>query len=96
MRSCGHAALLAAGLDGIERGLDPGPAFRGNLYTAEGLPQVPHSLPEALAELEASRFAREAFGDAVVAHLLHFGRSEQAQLDARVTDVERARYFERI
>jgi glutamine synthetase len=91
-----YAALIAAGLDGVERGLDPGPAFQGDLYAAEGLLQVPHTLPEALAELEGSRFAREAFGREVVDHLLHFGRSEQAGLDARVSDVERARYFERI
>ena len=39
-----YAALLAAGLDGIERGLDPGPVYAGNVYEAEGLPQVPSSL----------------------------------------------------
>ena len=39
---------------------------------------------------------RSAFGDAVVAHLLHFARTEQRQVDSRVSDVERARYFERI
>ena len=39
---------------------------------------------------------REAFGDAVTEHLLHFARTEERQLDARVSDVERARYFERI
>ena len=44
----------------------------------------------------SSDFARAAFGDDVVEHLLHFARTEQAQLDARVSDVERARYFERI
>ena len=91
-----YAALLAAGLDGIERDLDPGPAFVGDVYTAEGLPQVPASLVEAIAALERSEFAREAFGDEVVDHLLHFARSEQAAVDAVVSDVERRRYFERI
>ena len=91
-----YAALLAAGLDGIERKLDPGPVFDGDAYTAADLPQVPRCLREAIAELDGSAFARAAFGDAVIDHLLHFGRSEQEAFDARVTDTERARYFERI
>jgi glutamine synthetase len=91
-----YAALLAAGLDGIESGLDPGPAFEGDLYAAEGLPQVPRSLPEAIVALERSSLARSALGEPVVAHLLHFARTEQSQVETRVSDVERARYFERI
>ena len=91
-----YAALLAAGLEGIERGLDPGTAFQGDLYAAEGLPQVPHSLPEAAARFESSELARRAFGEEVVAHLLHFARTEQRQVDDRVSDVERVRYFERV
>jgi glutamine synthetase len=91
-----YAALLAAGLAGIEARREPGPAFRGDVYAAGGLPQVPRSLPEALVELAGSRLAREAFGDAVVEHYLHHARSEQAALEARVSDLERARYFERI
>jgi glutamine synthetase len=91
-----YAALLAAGLDGVERRLAPGPVFEGDLYKAEGLPQVPHSLPEAIAELERSEFARRSFGDEVIDHLLHFARSEQARFDSAVTDFERERYFERV
>jgi glutamine synthetase len=91
-----YAALLAAGLDGIEAGRDPGPAFVGDVYAAEHLPHVPRSLPEAIVAFERSDLARSAFGDAVVRHLLHFARTEQAEVDARVSDVERARYFERI
>jgi glutamine synthetase len=91
-----YAALLAAGLDGIERGTEPGPAFEGDAYAAETLPHVPTTLPEAAAAFEASDFARAAFGDAVVEHLLHFARTEQRELDRRVSDVERARYFERV
>jgi glutamine synthetase len=91
-----YAALLSAGLDGIERKLDPGPVFEGDLYKAEGLPQVPHSLPEAIAELERSEFARRSFGDEVIEHMLHFARSEQARFESVVTDFERERYFERV
>jgi glutamine synthetase len=91
-----YAALLAAGLDGIERELDPGAAFQGDVYAAEGLPKVPGSLVEAIAALEESAFARLALGDAVVDHYLHFARSELAACDARVSDIERQRYFERV
>jgi glutamine synthetase len=91
-----YAALLAAALDGIERELDPGAPFRGDVYAAEGLPRLPTSLPESLSELEGSAFARKAFGDDVIDHLLHFARSELSAIDSVVTDAERARYFERI
>jgi glutamine synthetase len=91
-----YAALLAAGLDGVERRLDPGPGFRGDVYAAQGLPQVPQSLAEAAALLERSEFARAAFGADVVEHYLHFARTEERALATRVSDVERARYFERV
>lgn len=91
-----YAALLAAGLDGIERQLEPGPAFQGDAYAARELPEVPRTLPDAIAALERSEFARKAFGDEVTDHLLHFARSEQRYFEASVTDFERARYFEQI
>jgi len=90
-----YAALLAAGLDGLERELDPGPAFEGDVYAAEGLPQVPRSLPEAIDALAGSGFAREAFGEDVLEHLLHFARTEQRCFESAVTDWERVRFFER-
>ena len=88
------AATLAAGLDGIEKATEPPPAFEGDVYAAQELPQVPHSLPDAIRELEKSAFAREAFGENVVEHYLHFFRTEQRKFDATVTDWERRRYFE--
>jgi len=91
-----YAALLAAGLDGIERGLDPGPVFEGNVYDAEDLPHIPASLEESIELLDGSSFARASFGDDVVDHLLHFARTEAASFRGSVTDWERARYFERI
>jgi len=91
-----YAALIAAGLDGLDRELDPGPAFEGDVYKAEDLPKVPHTLHEAIEELEASAFARQSFGDDVVDHLLHFARTEQTCFERAVTDWERRRYFERI
>jgi len=91
-----YAALIAAGRDGLERALDPGPAFTGDVYQADGLPQVPRCLEEAISLLAGSAFARDAFGGEVVDHLLHFARVEQAAFGAAVTDWERQRYFERI
>jgi len=88
------AATLAAGLDGIANKTEPPPAFEGDVYAARDLPQVPHSLNEAIAALEASAFARETFGNDVVEHYLHFFRTEQRKFDAAVTDWERKRYFE--
>jgi len=90
------AALLAAGLDGIERELELAPMFVGNLYTAENLPQVPRTIGEAIAAAEGSALLRKAFGDDVLEHYLHFARVEKRKFDAAVTTWERARYFERI
>ena len=91
-----YAALLAAGLAGVERRIEPGPAFEGDAYVAQGLPRMPRRLHEAIEAFERSDLAREAFGEAVLAHYLHFARTEQDAFEARVTDVERERYFERI
>jgi glutamine synthetase len=90
------AASLAAGLDGIESRTEPPEVFAGDVYAAKELPRVPKTLREAIANLEASAFARKAFGDAVVDHYLHYLRTEQRKFDEVVTSWERARFFERI
>ncbi len=89
------AAALAAGLDGIAKQIEPPPMFSGDVYAARDLPQVPHSLNEAIHELEKSRWARETFDEAVIEHYLHFFKTEQRKFDEVVTSWERARYFER-
>ncbi|HVE71315.1 MAG TPA: glutamine synthetase family protein [Thermoanaerobaculia bacterium] len=88
------AATLAAGLDGIEKQIEPPPSFDGDVYGALELPQVPHFLREAIDALDGSAFAREAFGADVIEHYLHFFRTEQRKFDAVITDWERKRYFE--
>src|SRR5947209_6455216 len=88
------AAALAAGLDGIEQKVEPPPAFEGDVYGAQDLPQVPHTLNEAIHALAESPWARAALGEDVVEHYLHFFRTEQRKFDAAVTDWERRRYFE--
>jgi glutamine synthetase len=89
------AALIAAGLDGIDRGLAPDPPFEGNAYDSD-LPRLPTSLAGAVRLLEGSSFAREAFGDEVVDHYLNSATLEQRAFDASVTDWERERSFERM
>lgn len=91
-----YAAALAAGLDGIERRTEPPAIFAGDIYQAESLPRVPRTLREATGLFAESALAREAFGDEVVAHYLHFLETEQRKFDEVVTCWERARFFERV
>jgi glutamine synthetase len=91
----GYAALLAAGMDGIENGIDPGPELKGNAYEAAEAEAFPSTLREAVDLWEASEFAKTAFGDAVHKHYLNYGRTEQRLFDEVVTDYERRRMFER-
>lgn len=92
----GYAAVMAAGLDGIRNKIEPPEMFSGDVYAAAGLPRVPETMEKSLRALEESTFAREAFGDGVVEHYLHFYRTEQAAFQKAVTDWERKRYFEQI
>ena len=89
------AATLAAGLDGVRRRIEPPAEFVGDAYDGMDLPSVPVNLTEATGELAGSSMIREAFGDDVVEHYLHFFRTEQRKFDEAVTNWERARYFER-
>ena len=91
-----YAATLASGLDGIRNKIEPPPIFEGDVYSAKELPQVPRTLRDAIALMEHSTFAREAFGEDVIEHYLHFYETEQAAFDKAVTTWERARYFEQI
>jgi glutamine synthetase len=88
------AALIAAGLHGIEQELPLPPALEGNAYESDA-ERFPSSLREAVAALEAGTIARAALGDAVVDHYLNYGRTEQRLFDEVVTCYERERLFER-
>jgi glutamine synthetase len=89
------AAVLAAGLHGIDNKIEPPQEFKGNGYVAKGVPRVPRSLYEAIEEFEGSAVVREALGDVVVEHYLNAARVEQEAYDNVVTDWERERYLER-
>lgn len=88
------AALIAAGIKGIERGLDPGPAFSGDAYRAADVPEVPKTLRAAIAAMRGSAMLKEAFGEEVLAHYVHTAEWEQHEYDRRVTDWELRRGFE--
>ena len=87
--------MIAAGLHGIEQGLELEPAFEGNAYESDK-PRVPATLREARELFASSAVARTAFGDEVVDHYLNYADVELAAYDAAVTDWERFRGFERL
>jgi glutamine synthetase len=89
------SALLAAGLDGIENGTDPGPELKGNAYEAAEAEPFPSSLREAKELWDSSDFVKSVFGEAVQKHYSNYARYEQQEFDQVVTDYERRRMFER-
>ena len=90
------AALVAGGLYGMERELQPPEPCQGNAYQAAGVKRLPATLAAAAELFDKSGVAREAFGDDVVAHYLNNARVELAAFNAAVTDWERIRGFERL
>ena len=90
-----YAAMIGAGLHGIDRKLELVDEFKGNGYVAKGVPRMPRALYEAIAELEKSEAAIEIFGQDVVDHCLNAARVEQEMYDSVVHDWERERYHER-
>lgn len=90
------AAIVAAGLHGIDAGLQLGPALEGNAYADPNLPRVPSTLRHARELFAGSAVAREAFGQEVVDHYLNNADVELAAYEAAVTDWERFRGFERL
>lgn len=89
------AALIAAGLAGIDEKLKLGKPFEGDAYHDGKLPEIPKTLREAAAELKSSKMLRKALGDEVVDHYHHTAEWEQFEFDRRVTDLELYRGFER-
>ena len=89
------AALLAAGIDGIEKKMALEPAFAGDAYdTSKKLREIPKTLREATELLDNSKLLRGAFGDDVIDHYVHTAKWEQFEYDRRITDWELKRGFE--
>ena len=89
------AAMIAAGISGIEQGLELEEITEGNGYIADK-PRVASSMRDAAELFAQSAFAREAFGDAVVDHYVHYARTEIREFESVVTEWERIRGFERL
>lgn len=89
------AALLAAGIDGIENELVLEPEFRGDAYGTENTREIPKTLRDSTQKLRTSEMLRNAFGSDVIDHYAHAAKIEQDEYDRRVTDWEVTRGFER-
>ena len=89
------SAMIAAGLHGIDAELPLEPPLEGNAYQSDA-PRVPTNLYEARDLFGASEVAREAFGSEVVDHYLNRARVELEAAEAKVTDFDLFRGFERL
>ncbi|WP_342070199.1 glutamine synthetase family protein [Yoonia algicola] len=90
-----QAAMLAAGIKGIEDALELAPATTGDVYEDANAADIPQTLRAATETLRGSAFLRHAFGDDVVDHYTRAAEWEQEEFDRVVTDWEIARGFER-
>jgi glutamine synthetase len=89
------AALIAAGLHGIDNELELEPPCTGNAYASDK-PRVPKTMQEAAYLFSGSAVARDAFGQDVVDHYLNYADVELTAYNSAVTDWERRRGFERL
>jgi glutamine synthetase len=86
------AAQIHAGLDGIDRGLEPGPSA-DTPYEAKA-PLLPKSLREAIFALDDDPFFRTALGSEFVDYYVHIKKAEIERFQAEVTDWEQREYFD--
>ena len=89
------AALLAAGLAGIEGKMELEPEMQGDNYSNATAREIPKTLRCSADLLEGSAMLRAAFGDDVVDHYTRAARWEIEEHDRVVTDFERQRLLER-
>ena len=93
------AALIAAGLDGINRKLDPGPACEDDLFKltlaevrARGIALLPQDLNEALAALRADEVVCAALGETLTGQFIELKSTEWDEYRRHVSDWEMQRY----
>jgi glutamine synthetase len=95
------AAMIAAGLDGVEKGLTLGEPVEESLFemdaaqiAAKGIKELPGTLGEALDELAKDDVIREALGDHVFDHFVAAKREEWDEYRTQVSDWEVEKYLE--
>jgi glutamine synthetase len=88
------AGIVAAGLDGVERGLDPGAPETG-AASALGANVLPRTLVEALDELEVDTVLRDMIGEEALAEFIAVKRMEWAAYMDAVTTWECETYLRR-
>jgi len=89
------AALIAAGISGIEQEMELSMPYMGDAYGNTDLSDIPRTLRHATENLCTSIMLRATMGSRVLDHYVHTARWEQADYDRRVTDWELMRGFER-
>ena len=90
-----QAALLGAGIQGIEEKLALAPPTKGDIYENMEAEKIPFTLRSAIQTLRNSKMLRAAMGDDVIDHYIRAAEWEQEEFDRVVTDWEIARGFER-
>jgi glutamine synthetase len=95
------AALIAAGLDGIDRKLDPGPPQNINLYqlspeelAVKGIQLLPQSLHEALDALDEDEVICHGLGMDLAREFIRLKRMEWTEYSRHVSEWETRRYLE--
>ena len=95
------AAMIAAGLDGVERGLPLGEPVEESLFEMDaariaekGIKQLPGTLGEAIDELEQDPVISAALGDHVMSHYVSAKRAEWDEYRTQVSGWELKRYLE--
>ncbi len=92
--------MLAAGLDGIEKGLEPPATVEENVYEmtpaereARGIGTLPDSLHDAIRLTEESELVRETLGDHVFENFITNKKLEWNEYRTQVTDFELGKYL---
>jgi glutamine synthetase len=86
------ASQILSGLDGVDRGLDPGPSADTPYETQAAL--LPTTLREAVFALQDDPFFRDALGAEFVDYYVHIKNAEIERFQAEVSDWEQREYFE--
>lgn len=86
------AVILAAGLDGVERGLVPPPPVARDPEADDEAPALPRTMEQGLRVLEEDHWLRETLGDTTIERLYALRQAEYAQFLQHITDWEKQTY----